>query len=401
MHVTLKGTRLTPHLTMNLIGFSYIASFSVISPILSIYLKDVIRAPVEIIGLVTATFFIASAFAKFLLGILGGGKKIINLLFSAFLIFSVCPMLYPLVNQSLILLVVRAIQGFAYALIGTASIILAALSISRVERDQGVGTYTAFLSLGFLAGPTITTISIPLFGVSDTFYLAGLMGFIGIYASYVLYRKFSKIDEDWQIMSVTVEKERLRTKISAVLRNKMFETGFIGVISFYLLFGVMLTYAPLYAKENFGFSDELVSILFLLYYVATTFTRFSIGKIVGKLSKTILMVLTVGFTSVLSLVLAVVKNNLGFIVVFALIGAIQGVIFPVGSMLIAEHVHPSRNTLASSLYMMGIDVGQGLAPLITAGVTVKYGLEHGFTVSAVVSAIATVLVVWLIRRKTD
>jgi len=135
---------------MNLIGFSYIASFSVISPILSIYLKDVIRAPVEIIGLVTATFFIASAFAKFLLGILGGGKKIINLLFSAFLIFSVCPMLYPLVNQSLILLVVRTIHGFAYAFIGTASIILAALSISRVERDQGVGTYTAFLSLGFL-----------------------------------------------------------------------------------------------------------------------------------------------------------------------------------------------------------------------------------------------------------
>lgn len=50
--------------------------------------------------------------------------------------------------------------------------------------------------------------------------------------------------------------------------------------------------------------------------------------------------------------------------------------------------------------MMGIDVGQGIAPLITASVVVKYGLEYSFIASAVISATATLLITWLNIRKT-
>ena len=149
----MKKLQLTPHLTMCLMGFSYIASSSVIAPILSIYVKDMVNASVEMVGLITAMFFIASALAKFSLGIFAGGKKTISFLLFAFVIFSICPAFYPLTDNTFLLLFIRTVQGFSYAFIGTASLILAALAISSVERDKGVGTYTAFLSLGFLAGP--------------------------------------------------------------------------------------------------------------------------------------------------------------------------------------------------------------------------------------------------------
>jgi len=378
-------------------GFSYIASSSVIAPILSIYVKD-LNASIEMVGLVTAMFFIASAVAKFSLGVFAGGKKTITFLLVAFAVFSICPALYPLTDSITMLIVLRAAQGFAYAFIGTASLILAALTISSIERDKGVGTYTASLSLGLLAGPAITTFSIPLFGVQNTFYFACLMGFIGTFAAFFLNKKISSIEKNWQIIGTAVSREALKSKISAITRNRMFDMAFIGNFAFFILFGVILAYAPLYAKDKLKFSDELVSVLFLLYYIATTVTRLSIGRIVRRVSKPMLVIFATIFAALFSFALAIFVDSLVFAVIFALIGAIQGVLFPVGSMLIAEYIQPSRNVLANSLYMMGIDIGQGIAPLIAASAIIQYGLGYGFIVSAAISAAATVLLVWLNRQ---
>jgi len=366
-----------------MIGFSYIASSSVIAPILSIHVKDKMNQPIEVVGLVIAIYFIVSTLTKIPLGVFAGGKKTISFLLFAFVIYSICPVLYPLTDSILMLIFLRALQGLAYAFIGTASLILAALTISSVERDRGMGTYTASLSLGLLAGPAITTFSIPLFGVSNTFYFAGLMGFIGVFAAFFLNRKISSIEKNWQIIDVAMNREALKSKISAIMRNKGFGNAFIGIFAFFTLFGVILAYAPLYAK-SLSFGDEYVSMLFLVYFIATTVTRLSIGRIIGRISKSTLMILSIVFAASFSFALTIFTDNLVFAGIFASIGAIHGVLFPIGSMLIAEHIQPSRNILANSLYMMGIDIGQGIAPLITAGVAVQLGLKYSFMVSAVI-----------------
>jgi len=381
-------------------GFSFIASSSVVAPILSIYVKDVINAPVEMVGLVTAVFFIASALAKIFLGVLAGGKKTITFLLLAFVIFSVCPTLYPLTDSVIVLIFLRVVQGFAYAFIGTASLILATLTISSVERDKGLGAYTGSLSLGFLAGPAVTTFSIPYFGISNTFYFSSLMGFVGIFAAFFLNRKISAIEKDWQIIGVTVNRESLRSKISAITRNKMFGIAFVGNFAFFILFGVILAYAPLYAKEILNFNDELVSVLFLMYYLATTVTRLSVGRIVGRIRKSTLVIISIGLAALFSFALAISVDDFAFAGIFALIGAIQGLLFPVGSMLIADHIQPSRNVLANSLYVMGLDFGQGMAPLITASLVIQYGLEYSFMVAAAISAVATLLIIWLNMHKS-
>jgi len=381
-----------------MMGFSYIASSSVIAPILSIYVKDVMKAPIETVGLVTAIFFIASALTKLFSGVFAGGRKTVTFLLLAFVIFSICPALYPITADVNLLIVLRSVQGISFAFIGTASLILAAIAISSLERDKEVGAYTASLSLGLLAGPAITTFSIPVFGVSNTFYFAALVGFVGIFAAYVLNRKISAIENEWQVIGVAVEREALKSKVSVILHNKMFVIAFVGNFVFFILFGVILAYAPLYAKETLDFSDEMVSIAFLVYYVATTITRFSMGKIVKKVNKPKLIMLGTVSSALFSFILSFFANSFVFIAVFALIGTVQGVLFPVGSMLIAEHVLPSRSVLANSLYMMGIDIGQGVAPLITAEVVVLYGLASSFLISAVISAAAATIIILITRK---
>lgn len=378
-----------------MMGFSYVASSSVIAPILSIYLKDGLNASVEMIGLVTAVFFVISALVKFPLGVLTGGKKTLNLMLLAFVVLSICPALYPLTNSITVLIILRGAQGLAYAFIGTASLILAALTIMSAERDKGVGLYTASLSLGLLTGPVITTFSIPLFGIPNTFYFAGLIGSIGVFAAFFLNRKISTIEKNWQIIGVVLNRETVKSKISTIARNRMFGIAFTATFAFFILFGVILTYAPLYAKEVLHFEDDHVSMLFLLYYIATTITRLSIGRIIRRVSKQKLIILGIAFASMFSFFLAMVASNLLFAGLFALVGVIQGAIFPVSSMLIAEYIQPSRNVLANSLYMMAVDIGQGLAPLITTSVVIHYGLGYSFVVSSGALAVATLVLVLL------
>ena len=289
---------------MCLIGFSYIASASIIAPILSIYIKDVMKAPVEAVGLVTSAFFISSALAKLILGFFAGGKRTVSFLLVAFIIFSACPALYPFTKDSSVLVLIRAVQGFSFAFIGTASLILAALTIPSLERDKGVGVYTAFLSMGLLAGPLITTFSIPFFGVSNSFFFAAIIGMVGIYAAYILNREFSRIEKDWQVIGIKIKRESLKSKISAIMRNKMFTIAFIGNFAFFTLFGVILAYAPLYAKETLNLNDELVSVNFLIYYIATAITRLNVAKIIQKIDKDNLLLLGTAISALSSLSLA-------------------------------------------------------------------------------------------------
>ena len=67
---SLKKLQLTPHLVMCLIGFSLVASISVVAPILSIYLTSEMNMSAGIVGLVTAAFFISSALTEIFLGII-------------------------------------------------------------------------------------------------------------------------------------------------------------------------------------------------------------------------------------------------------------------------------------------------------------------------------------------
>jgi len=396
----LRRLQLTPHLTICLMGFSMVASTSVVVPILSIYVKDVMGASVEMVGLVTAAFFMASALTKAPVGLLIGGRRTFPLLMAASLIFALCPAFYPLVGSVGMLILLRSARGFTYTVIGATALLMAGLTLPSAERDRGFGTYTASLSLGLLAGPAITAFSIPIFGISNTFYFASVLGLVGVFAAVFLYVKVSSIEGSWQIIGVAVEREGLRSKVSNVARNGRFQVALVGNFAFFLIMGAISAYAPLHARENLGFSDGAVPMLFLLYYVATTATRFSMVRMAGRASRSTLVILSTGSAAMLSLALSAVRGGLAFAAILALIGAVQGVIIPAGSMLIAESIQPSRRALANSLYLMGLDVGQGMAPLITAEAAARHGLGYSFMIPAAVSAGATLAILWLSRRSS-
>ncbi len=319
-------------------------------------------------------------------------------MFFASLIFTVCHVFYPYTSNITVIVGLRAVQGFAYASIMVASITLAGLSIPVPERDKAVGTYTAWTSLGLLVGPLINSVSIPFLGISNSFFIASLIGIVGCLATFMLYRRFTVMEESWQIMSFPVETEAIRDRITAIVNTDVFIVALGANFAFFFFFGVLLAYAPLYMKGSLGLADESVSLLFFAYYAATTLTRLSVGRIAGKVDKGKLVLLCIVLTILFSSLLAVISNTFAFALIFALVGGIQGLLFPIASMLIADYIQPSRIALANSLYVVGFDLGQGTAPLLTATIVTSYGIQYGFAFSAALAATLLPFLAWRYRR---
>jgi cyanate permease len=64
-------------------------------------------------------------------------------------------------------------------------------------------------------------------------------------------------------------------------------------------------------------------------------------------------------------------------------------------MLIADSIQPSRIAFANSLYVVGFDLGQATAPLLTATIVASYGIQYGFAFSAGLTAVLFPILVWL------
>lgn len=364
----------------------------IIAPIFSIFVKDILGASIEMVGLVVATFFIFSSLTRVLFGVFGGGKKTLFFYPFAFLFLSICVAIYPLTRDIYLVILLRAFQGFVSASIFTVSITLAALTLPRPEIDKGVGSYLASTSLGLLAGPVITTFSIQLFGVSTPFYFASLVAILGCCTAFFLTKKIFSIEKRWHILERGVKREGVRNKMGKIIRNRSFAIAFIGNFAFFFFFSIFLAYGPIYAKNILYFSPEQVSVLFFAYYAVTTITRFSLNRILKKVSKGKLLVINAILASLLSFMLTL-KADLIFAIVFSLIGIAHGSFYSVGSMLIAENIDPQRKMLANSLFGVGLGVGQAIAPIITAVFISLYGLEYGFLISAMILSISAGLII--------
>jgi MFS family permease len=390
--------RFSPYLTTCLIGFSSTAAYSTVAPIFSIFIKDTVQAPLEMVGLATAVFFAISLAGRFLLGAFGGGKKTVTYLLITFTIFTTCHLFYPITNNATVIIALRAIQGFAFASITVTSITFAGIALPLSERDRAVVAYASWVSLGLLTGPALNLITIPYLGTSNTFFIAALISLIGWTAALILYKKFSDLNADWQVTGYWFKREKLRDRIAAILKNRVFIFASTSNFLFFFVFGVLLAYLPLHLQENLSFTYETVSLFFFMYYVLMTLTRFLTLRILQKLNKSMVILICIASIAPLSLLMAITLEGLTLAILFISIGSLQGILLPNAVTLITDTIPRHRIILANSLYFIGFDLGQAIAPLLTAPFVTAHGIPYGFAISGAIAAGSLPLLAWLRTR---
>ena len=384
----------SPFAIICLIQFFAVGSFSLVSPILSMYAKDVINASIIQIGIITSVFFIASSSIKLPLGILGGGRRT-PLLFSIslFLLMSV-PFTYVLVDSWIGLALIRLIHGIAFALVITISFILIPLTVREHLRHQAIASSSVLAGIGLLTGSGIGTLIVALGDLRYVFYLASILGVPGFILGSVFSYKLYSIESKWILLFDKSKGLDLRKKLVSVISNKAFLVSFFVCFSYFFVLGTVLAYAPLHVSYSLGLPYVIVTAMFFGLYIATTLTRLSLGKLISNriMSKRSLALLGV-LLSIISIAIAVLSNSSYlFILGIILIGISQGIILPVGAMIVSESVRPTEHVLANSFYLVAWDIGFALGPVLTSGIANTLGVLTALGASALLPAISVILI---------
>ena len=390
---------LSPFAIICLIQFFAVGSFSLISPILSMYAKDIINASIIEIGIITSIFFIASSSIKLPLGILGGGRRT-PLLFSISLFFLMSvPFTYVLADSWIGLTLIRLIHGIAFALVITISFILIPLTVREHLRHQAIATSSVLAGIGLLTGSGVGTLIVAFGDLRYVFYLASILGVPGfIFGSVFSYRLYS-IESRWILLFDKGRGLDLREKLVSVISNKAFLVSFFACFSYFFVLGTVLAYAPLHVKYGLGLPYYIVTAMFFGLYITTTLTRLSLGKLISNriMSKGSLVLLAV-LLSIILIAIAVLSNySYLFILGIILFGISQGIILPVGAMIVSESVRPTEHVLANSFYLVAWDIGFALGPVLTSSIANTLGILTALGASTLLPAISVILILFTKR----
>ena len=83
-----------------------------------------------------------------------------------------------------------------------------------------------------------------------------------------------------------------------------------------------------------------------------------------------------------------------FILGIILLGIPQGIILPVGAMMVSESVRPTEHVLANSFYLVAWDIGFAIGPVLTSGIANTLGILAALGASALLPAVSVMLILF-------
>jgi MFS family permease len=142
-----------------------------------------------------------------------------------------------------------------------------------------------------------------------------------------------------------------------------------------ITYGGIISFIALYGKE-IGIPNP--GIFFLVYAAGIALTRFFAGKIFDNYGPRLLMisgtlVLALGFP-----ILALVKNNFGFLLSAWLMGMGGGVLMPALQSMVNNMVSHRNRGAANSTLFTALDLGIGIGMVLIGFISEHFGLTVSF-----------------------
>jgi MFS family permease len=240
-----------------------------------------------------------------------------------------------------------------------------------------------------MMGPAFGSISTRLFGLKSIFYIAFIDTLIGF--SVVIIFVLPKIRQ--LIRDEEPAKPFHFREIPEILSNKTVALSCFAYFAIFFLYGANLAFTPIYAKDYFQLSEDVVAGLFTGYFLLAVAVRLILGRLIDVFGTYRLMLFGLINGFVMGLVMFLAKANLiVFLIAFFLTGISHGMVFPVGTILIANAVKRSQLFLANSLYFFGFDLGGGIGPIFTAYLVLYLGIPPTYFLSGLFPLAAAILI---------
>jgi MFS family permease len=339
------------------------AYYSLIST-LPIYISTELHSPKSIVGLVLASYIVASVLVRPFTGF--GLDK-----YGRKTIFIVSLLLYALVfNGYLIawtvtvMVFVRFIHGLTWGLTTTSNSTVAVDIIPPGKLGQGIGYFGISTTLGMALGPVIGSF-IFLHGGYASMFIAG---FIISLASMGMAASMRFTD--------TVPLKSLEFKFSTLFETTTLLPSF-NLLLIMITYGGLLSFVALYGRE-LGISNPAG--FFLIYATGIIGARFAMGKFFDIHGPRMILLVCISLLIAGFPLLALLKSPVGFYGAAVILGFGNGVVFPTFQAMTNNMVRQHRRGAANSTLFTSVDIGMGTGMILVGSIAQAFSISAAFVV---------------------
>lgn len=264
-----------------------------------------------------------------------GGR---NLMLMVFVVYSLAFFLYPICNNPTGFILLRLLEGFAE---GVGGVVLTDYAIMMTTGLQNRGTlmgyFSAAFGMGFIVGPAVGWLVIGTHGITGMFFVGGVIGLLGVVASFMLPQRYKK--------SVSS-----RTSIKELVDNVGYLIPYIPSVLRRSLFFSFMIIVPLFATDRLGLSSERVGLLFTSSGIISTVCMSFTGKLADRFNSRILAAWCLAGMGVLIGICGFTHSVETFLASFLAETLLFSIMLPAGTKVFAVAVdnHPLRGPMIGS-----------------------------------------------------
>jgi MFS family permease len=306
-------------------------------------------------GFVTGVFVIGALLSRLAVGRMLGLLSYRRTLVIGLLIALVSSLLYPLAPTVTVFILVRAVHGFGFGVIvsATSTIVADIVPVERIGR--GMGYFQLSATLATAIGPFISVFLSELGNYTLIFLIcSGLLLLTLGFVPFLRLRSISLTDE---------ERETFRGfKLRSIIEVPVLPVSTLAALM-YLSYAAIVAFLALFTRE-IGLAGS-ASWFFLIYAIVILLSRPFVGRIFDRRGSLpvifpSLIALTLGFAVLSQL------NGPALLVGSALlIGLGQGAIQAVTLAAVAKITPTHRKGVGTTTYYLMADVGYSLGPILS------------------------------------
>ncbi len=357
----------------------------IVVPLLPIYADQMGASALEI-GLINAGFSLMVLVALPIMGRLSDrfGRK--KFLLAGLSILTVASLTFIWAQNPFQLILARIFQGIGASMhLPIAQAYLGDIT-PKGEEGKWMGHFNAILFSGMSLGPLFGGVLTDLFNVTTTFLVMAALCLIGLIATLIFLPEVKE-----RVVSLRNGSAFEGLKKSRIMKGVFAVRMTIGFSN-----ACIMTFLPLFASQNLGLSVFLIGVLIASRTPLALLQSYT-GMLADKYSRRGLV--TIGSLAAIVFI-ALMPFAGGFwplLVLFALVSIGTAFAMPAATAYVVEEGRVFGMGASMALFMMAMQIGHGVGPVLLGGIADFMGIESSFYAAAIILLFGIAAFIWFSR----
>lgn len=376
-------------------AFVAVLGFSLISPILPVYIVD-LGASYKLLGVTVAVYGAVQLLTQIPCGKLSDriGRK--KLILAGMLIFALLAPLYVRAENAYWIILLRIFGGLGSSMVWPIAMAMVIDKASVSRRGWAMGWYNAALYSAFAVGPAIGGGLYDFMGLGAPFYFWSALSLISLLIVFYM------VEEPQNIASPSRHErsgESTGCSISRSILSKntsLIQDGYLlafaacctVVVWTGLIAGFNMTLLPNYANQ-LKFSSTEIGLLYFAFAGTTALSNVYFGKRSDRGGRKAMIFVGTILGALSFLLLTLANSSVVLMMVMAVLGFSLGMETPASSAIVADISNPERRGEIFGIFNTARILGMVIGPLIAGVSADAYGIEGSLSIFMFIGIVVT------------